>query len=77
MFGNDERANNIRDLGANVVENPEDFMENRGYEKAEKVTIKEREFVSGGAMGEEKITPTNTDMKQIGDTKLRMLNQSK
>lgn len=29
-------------------------MENQGYEKVEKVTVKEREFVSGGAMGKKK-----------------------
>jgi RHS repeat-associated protein len=71
MFGNNnEKANNIRELGASRVENPEKFMESQGYEKAEKVNIKEREFVSGGAMGEEKITSTITDMKQIGDSKV-------
>lgn len=71
MFGNNnEKANNIRELGASVVENPEIFMEKQGYEKSEKVNIKEREFVSGGAMGEEKISSTITDMKQIGDSKV-------
>ncbi|OHT44971.1 DUF6443 domain-containing protein [Flavobacterium tructae] len=71
MFGNNnEKANNIRELGASKVENPEIFMKKQGYEKAEKVNIKEREFVSGGAIGEEKITSTITDMAQIGESKV-------
>jgi|GEM_PF-2802549 len=53
------------------VDNPRAFMKNQGYEMAERVNIKETEFVSGGAMGgEENITYTVTDLKQLGDSKI-------
>ncbi|GAA4776899.1 MULTISPECIES: DUF6443 domain-containing protein [Flavobacterium] len=62
---------NILDGGAYNVENPEKFMDNQGYEKAEKVKIKETEFTSGGNMGgEERITQVNSDLKQIGESKI-------
>lgn len=69
MFGNNESANKQRELGASSVENPESFMEKQGYEKAEKVNIKEQEFVSGGRMGEENVSQTANTLEQKGDSK--------
>ncbi|WP_281228751.1 DUF6443 domain-containing protein [Flavobacterium aquiphilum] len=66
-YGSDS---NIRDNGPMVVENPEKFMENQGYEKAETVKIKEMEIVSGGPMGnEERISATHNTLEQKGDSK--------
>ncbi|MCB6089526.1 RHS repeat-associated core domain-containing protein [Flavobacterium psychrophilum] len=70
MFGNNKAANNIRELGASVVENPENFMNKQGYNKAENVKIKEREYVSGGKVGEENISLPHNTLDQIGDNKI-------
>jgi RHS repeat-associated protein len=70
MFGNNEAANKVRGLGASVVENPEKFMNEQGYDKAEKVKIVEKEYTSGGKIGEESISSTHSTLTQIGDSKV-------
>jgi hypothetical protein len=74
MFGNKVAYgtdSNILDNGTVKIENPEKFMKNQGYAKAENVTIKESEYTSGGPMGnEERISQTTGILKQIGDGKI-------
>lgn len=75
MFGNKVPLNNYGtdalSLKAVYIENPDLFMKNHGYAKAERVRIKEREFVSGGNFGgEERISQTVTDLKQVGESKI-------
>ncbi|RZJ72576.1 RHS repeat-associated core domain-containing protein [Flavobacterium sp.] len=72
MFGEKVIVNgvNIRNEGPMSIENPEKFMDKQGYDKAENVTVQETEYKSGGRMGEENITHTVSDLKQIGQTKV-------
>ena len=69
MFGNNEAANKVREQSASKVENPENFMEKQGYEKAEKVNIKEKEITSSGPKDEGMDTTKNT-LDQLGDSKI-------
>ncbi|RED26132.1 RHS repeat-associated protein [Flavobacterium cutihirudinis] len=71
MFGkHNEKANNIRELGASVVENPEKFMEKQGYKIAEKVEIKERDITSKGSFGEENIPLNDNTVTKLTDVKV-------
>jgi RHS repeat-associated protein len=73
MFGNTVPYgydSNLLDNKAYNVENPERFMNDQGYEKAESVRIKESEMTSGGKMGEENITQVIPDLQQLGDSKI-------
>lgn len=74
MFGDKVkygRSENILERDVVFIENSEKFMNSKGYKKAEKVTIKESEFTSGGAMGsEERITQVHPELKQIGDSEI-------
>lgn len=45
-------------------------MKDHGYSYVENVLIKEREFNSGGRVGEENIRLNTTDIEQIGNAKL-------
>ncbi|NDJ00134.1 RHS repeat-associated core domain-containing protein, partial [Flavobacterium sp. LaA7.5] len=73
MFGDELKTKE----GVDVLEkdyvalsNSKTFMESRNYGEAEKVTIKETEHVSGGPMGQERVSSTITDLEQIGETRL-------
>jgi RHS repeat-associated protein len=70
MFGNNQAANNVRELGASVVENPEGFMKDQGYVKADKVEMKETTYSSKGAFGEENISNEFTIPEKLSDTKI-------
>jgi len=67
-YGTDK---NILDNAAMKIENPEKFMSNQDYSKAEKVEVQEKEFVSGGSMGTgEKITAVTNQTEQLGESKV-------
>jgi len=71
MFGkNNEKANNIRELGASVIENPEKFMEKQGYKIADRVEIKERDITSKGSFGEENIALNDNTVTKLSDVKV-------
>lgn len=81
MFGNtSKRVNNIRELGASKVENPEKFMEDQGYKMADKVRMKELDITSKGSFGEENIplndnTPTKLSEVSVTYVKPDELNK--
>ncbi|NMN37566.1 DUF6443 domain-containing protein [Pedobacter sp. SG918] len=69
MFGN-KVGSDILDRNLYIVDNPKNFMEDRGYKVVENVTVKEREFVSGGAVGGENFKTIISEINQLGSTKL-------
>lgn len=81
MFGDkNEKANNIREMGASRVENPENFMEDQGYKMADKVRMKELDITSKGSFGEENIplndnTPTKLSEVSVTYVKPDELNK--
>ncbi|WP_306352603.1 DUF6443 domain-containing protein [Flavobacterium sp. '19STA2R22 D10 B1'] len=73
MFGNKVAHGsntNILDKEIAKIENPVSFMKNQGYEKAEKVEVREKEIVSGGHLGEEKMSHTVNTLEQLGNSKI-------
>ncbi len=51
-------------------------MDGFGFKKAEKVTIKEDEYVSQGRNGKENFKTTTGDLKQIGESKITYVKPS-
>jgi uncharacterized protein RhaS with RHS repeats len=47
-----------------AIDNPKNFMEHHGYNAVENISIIEREFVSGGALGSENFSSTTSDITQ-------------
>jgi RHS repeat-associated protein len=73
MFGKEVQygTGDILKMDAYNVENPEGFMKNQGYSKAEKVKIQEYEFTGGAGFGQgENIKDNYNTMKEIGDSKV-------
>ncbi|PTT03695.1 hypothetical protein DBR11_01585 [Pedobacter sp. HMWF019] len=67
-YGSNE---NVLNREVFVPKSPVFFMEiNGGYKPVEQVKIAEKEVVSGGNIGEEKIKTTSSTLDQIGTTKL-------
>jgi len=73
MFGkklNDAYGNDMLDRSIVIIEASDLFMKKQGYEMAEKVNIREREYIVGGAVSfEENIQQTFTTIEQIGESK--------
>lgn len=73
MFGkklNDAYGNDMLKRSMVIVEASDIFMKKQGYEMAEKVNIREREFFVGGAVSfEENIPHTYATIEQIGESK--------
>jgi len=75
MFGNKVTVNlygnNVLDAKFVNIENPEEFMNSKGYKKAEKVQVVETEFVSNGNIGaDEQVNQTTADLKEVGPAKI-------
>jgi RHS repeat-associated protein len=74
MFGNSVKGTNGENMLNDdllVLGNSEAFMQGRGYNKAEKVDIEEKEYTSGGPMGAgERIKQVTATLEQIGDSKI-------
>ena len=67
-YGSNE---NILDNNIVIIENSEDFMKKQGYEKAEKILIKEEEYISGGRIDSgEDVVSNHSDLKQIGKSSI-------
>lgn len=79
MFGNHVAkggGENVLNKDLYIVGNSANFMEKRGYEKVERVTVQEAVYASGGNIGEEKIKSTFAEIKQVGDAKLTYVKEN-
>ncbi len=69
MFG-DKVSQNITNSNFVFIDSPELFMNNRGYEKAEKALVKEQEYSMGGRIGEEDINIPVTTFEEKAERKI-------
>jgi len=81
MFGkklDDAYGNDMLKREMVIMEASDLFMKDQGYEMAEKVNIREREFIVGGAISfDENITQTFATIEQIGESKITYVKPEK